>query len=70
MQEAKGAGRVTSALPDEGLMVCLGLRFNLNFCLKVFTLPYLYGFFPPKVATARYVEICVYDQWIVELRNP
>lgn len=47
-QEAKGVGRMTSALPHEGLMVYLGLRFNLSFWLKMFTLPCLHGFFLPK----------------------
>lgn len=68
IQEAKGVGRMTSALPDEGLTVYLVLRFNLSFWFKMFTLPCLHVFFPSEVATARDLEMCAYDWGRVPLK--
>lgn len=48
---------MASALPNKRVMIYLGLRFNLNSWLKIFTLPCPYGFFPPKALTAR--DFCI-----------
>lgn len=55
---------MASALPNKRVMTYLGLRFNLNFWLTIFTLPCLYGIFLSKRLLP---EICACGSLIVEL---